>query len=103
MAMGISMGASPKKIAAAKAAAEKKFMGSATARANQLGISLPPNFYQLSQLQANQKTQVSSKTFTGSNLVDSYANNKNAFVTNAVRNAAYNYAYMGYGRTSAPN
>jgi hypothetical protein len=101
--MPSSFGRSPKKIAQQQAAHEKKFMDSANARAVQLGITLPPNFYELSQLQVNQKTQYPSKSFTGSNLVDSYVANKKTFVTNAVVNAGYNYAYMGYGRTSEPD
>ena len=94
----IGVGKSPKTIAQQQAAAQKTFNDSANARASQVGITLPANFYQLS-LNQSQKSAGIAK-YTGANYVDSYASNKSSFLQNAVKNATYDYAWLAYGRTT---
>jgi len=96
----IGVGKSPRKIAAAKAKAEKIFNDSANTRAAEIGVTLPANFQELSNNQSQKSSGISK--YTGADYVNLYTSNKTAFLENSVKNATYDYAWLSYGRTTSP-
>lgn len=81
-----------------------KFAQDTAAEAAKLGITLPANFVELTNLQVYSGQQNWDKNNTiqnGTYVVDLYAKDPKAWLSNAVRNAAYNYGRMAYG--AGPN
>jgi len=81
-----------------------KFAKDTAAEAAKLGITLPANFVDLTNLQTYNGQQGWDRNNTvqnGTYVVDLYAKDPKAWLSNAVKNAAYNYGYMAQG--AGPN
>ena len=100
--VGASMGASRSKMKKAYAKqkkAEEAFLKSAQEYAATRNETVPDDFYQLAYYQQNRETQPTNrpqlKDPTGT--AKSYLDNKQGYVSNAIQNAAYDFAWMTSG------